>query len=835
MSSSSPSPVKSTLHSSLAGRMVRKKYSKRASVSSAKRKAEPSSDDEGNDGTKRVRQKSSIREGAKGKGGQMLVEREDDRQRTSRTHHTPPPISLQPPSSTPTQAVPSTPPRSTRLSRPITPRSSPRDLSALFAAVSPAKSLSGETEEPGSASCRPGGMRRMLTKTQSLGSPSKLSSSTSAGDHPFSSFAEAGPSTPTRGLGRTASLPSTPSKSPGRLATLAAGGVAVAGNASGGRAKRTYGRERSFLAPVAKPDGRGGKEDDKIRESYAELNDRYQVNNAVDDIHGRDVNSDLLLARAPLPVTDMRSKGENRRFMDELVYLADGIADPSATTTSKQSSSLDILRSMQNDGWVSKMEICGQVEKAWVVFYGARSAEDETMDIVCLLFLAVFALSGSAFHVLLQTQIESCLDLVTENLKSKDDVLRGARETNSDRNHIPKPRYGLVFTASQSSPPVLCHTILTSFVKPSTRRLASFILRTMCGRNPSWSTVSVTQREKAVSRVVKSFSIEAKLLGSRFDMFEKGLASLGLIADPHQPDLDHILQCLQIFSALLVDAPEEPSSSLETRDELATDILSVVIGSSALLSETSEFGERHFCPQSRQAEIEEVLAIVTSIESLEILANMSNLSYKWANKIASVDGAITVLGRILLQRERYISSIAQAQTAETKKSGPLTSDGLLCLVLALLTTAILSVKSAAQNVTVTKIDASCLDRPACLRKCRCLTARPLPSHLVDIYVQQLATQDEPDAGIMIGYLALLLSKLLVNSSAASDIILPLLPGTDRNLKLKGLLSSLSELNGLQTLVHRKLRDMVGDDEVDKDESEVDVLERAIEELKGLID
>jgi len=39
----------------------------------------------------------------------------------------------------------------------------------------------------------------------------------------------------------------------------------------------------------------------------------------------------LLIARAPQSANDMRSKGENRRFMDETGYLLDGIEDESAT------------------------------------------------------------------------------------------------------------------------------------------------------------------------------------------------------------------------------------------------------------------------------------------------------------------------------------------------------------------------------------------------------------------------------------------------------------------------------------------------------------------------
>ncbi|EIW70433.1 hypothetical protein TREMEDRAFT_56579, partial [Tremella mesenterica DSM 1558] len=73
---------------------------------------------------------------------------------------------------------PSTPPRKRSSGHPtLTPQSSPRDLSALFAAVAPASSSAGRGKDHGSpGSGRSGltriGMRRMLTKTQSLGQES---------------------------------------------------------------------------------------------------------------------------------------------------------------------------------------------------------------------------------------------------------------------------------------------------------------------------------------------------------------------------------------------------------------------------------------------------------------------------------------------------------------------------------------------------------------------------------------------------------------------------------------------------------------------------------------
>ena len=99
---------------------------------------------------------------------------------------------------------------------------------------------------------------------------------------------------------------------------------------------------------------------------------------------------------------------------------------------------------------------------------------------------------------------------------------------------------------------------------------------------------------------------------------------------------------------------------------------------------------------------------------------------------------------------------------------------------------------------------------------------------------------------MTGYLALLLTKILIRAPLSHDFILPLLPGSTREDKLEGVLTSLKELNGLQSIVQRKLRDMesektltervdeepvVGSESVNQED---DLLYSAMAELRSLI-
>lgn len=66
----------------------------------------------------------------------------------------------------------------------------------------------------------------------------------------------------------------------------------------------------------------------RVKPPYRKKNYRYAIGL---DAEACAKHQALIIARAPQSVNDMKSKGENRRFMDETGYLLDGIEDESAT------------------------------------------------------------------------------------------------------------------------------------------------------------------------------------------------------------------------------------------------------------------------------------------------------------------------------------------------------------------------------------------------------------------------------------------------------------------------------------------------------------------------
>ncbi|ORY32814.1 hypothetical protein BCR39DRAFT_521738 [Naematelia encephala] len=714
--------------------------------------------------------------------------------------------------------APKTPQRSTTKRVPLTPGSSPRDLSVLFAAVSPGKLEEG-------ISPRPGGMRRMLSKSRSaassLISPSRNARNTSSYDND-----DAGPSTPSRHLLRTQSLPDSPSKSsPMSRTEQVSLLVPSAGEheTSGGRAKRTYGKNRTILGEVAAEstatDNDKPVNEEIVKESYAELRKKYEVDNSVFDVDGSG-SQDFWLARAPQVASDMRSKGENRRFMDEITYLTDGIADPLQSMSLKQSSSLDILEKMQDDDWLGKMNVCGQVERVWEMLYAARGTGDEIMDVICLVYLAALAKSGSSLSLILHSHPSSCLRLLVEQHERRQGLLDGGSKAKLWASKLRN----------------LSQNIFPSASKSMSRTLALYMLQGMCNENDLVTFSRDFGETRVLAKVLKSFSADIKVLGDRFNLYEKGL---DLFPDDGRVNLQDALLCLRIISSAVLYLPVERDWLADRSEDFGTALVGCLIVSTEVALSGGEAAQT---------------AAECSIESLKILANLANLSQTWAGAIISSAGGITSVFRLILHRDILISRLQvkdegdhvdETQTTEVEDvnldlGDNASSDEIRSLCLAIMTSAIVADVSSANDISSLKLARECIGRPHCFRVCKCDDATSLPSYLAWIYIEQdneAAEQDQQVNEVLKGYTALLLAKLMVGSEQAKKIVLDLLPGTDSRSKLKQLASSLSELKELQSAVHRKLSTANDDDigEAIETENEDDILSTALSELLGLIE
>ncbi|KAG6885337.1 hypothetical protein C0993_002966 [Termitomyces sp. T159_Od127] len=259
---------------------------------------------------------------------------------------------------------------------------------------------------------------------------------------------------------RTPSLPSLPPSSPPKPPTPSGAHVRPPAVPLPTKTNtRTYaGKSRSFL--VALPTSSLGplaadENDDEFstRESYASLRSRWGVDNSEDDPYPANLSparSDatstpggtptkakakiraqqeaLLRATLSLPngmmnplksITELRSKGESRRFLDEVGYLFEGM-DPSVGIGLRRAryvlslvpvhalnhppSALEIVTKLCDLEFARKAKAADFLSRAWDVFGdgGAGKGEDKILDTLLAFFVALVAQDPSSLRDLAQ-------------------------------------------------------------------------------------------------------------------------------------------------------------------------------------------------------------------------------------------------------------------------------------------------------------------------------------------------------------------------------------------------------------------------------------------------
>ncbi|KAJ3868455.1 hypothetical protein EV359DRAFT_32231 [Lentinula novae-zelandiae] len=184
--------------------------------------------------------------------------------------------------------------------------------------------------------------------------------------------------------------------------------------------KRTYaGKSRSFL--VAMPADQSLPEelqdDYNNRESYAVLRSRWGVDNSEDDPYpeplsplksntttpsgspskgkgkGRlkqEVNVPADIIQPLRSITEIRNKGESRRFLDEVGYLLEGMGKDE-TPALKKASALEIISRLCEPDFVRQAKAADFLQSTWNAFIeaGGGTGEDKVLDTLIIAFAAL--------------------------------------------------------------------------------------------------------------------------------------------------------------------------------------------------------------------------------------------------------------------------------------------------------------------------------------------------------------------------------------------------------------------------------------------------------------
>ncbi|KAG1762814.1 hypothetical protein EDD22DRAFT_538495 [Suillus occidentalis] len=162
---------------------------------------------------------------------------------------------------------------------------------------------------------------------------------------------------------------------------------------------RTYaGASRSYRIALPAADL---AEPDDTRESYADLRSRWGVDNSEDDPRPFDNDTRTLkktssvgsrvLANGMMndlkSITELRSKGESRRFLDEVGYLFEGIESGCAIAL-RRASVLEIVTKLCDPEFNRRAKTSDFYARAWDVFLKARrDGPDKILDATLSFFV----------------------------------------------------------------------------------------------------------------------------------------------------------------------------------------------------------------------------------------------------------------------------------------------------------------------------------------------------------------------------------------------------------------------------------------------------------------
>ncbi|PPQ65170.1 hypothetical protein CVT24_011033 [Panaeolus cyanescens] len=701
-------------------------------------------------------------------------------------------------------------------------------------------------------------------------------------------------------LERTVSLPAippSPSKLERHASTSAVGSPAIRHGSQKAKSSvtKTYaGAFRSFLVPLpssqdpgASQSGFAEEDDFDSRESYNSLRTRWGVDNSEDDPYntppttsksqsqtpegsptkrqkgkaslGRHPSSAALIN--PLKsISELRNKGESRRFLDEVGYLFEGM-NRQGSISLRRASALEIITKMCDSEFMRKAKAADFFNRTWDTLLAAEcgSGKDKILDILLVIFVAIIARDGgnSLEDLNQHTQgTDRPLDKPDETPSTVVDILFRQLEVTQDDddplrllpeiNEASLKEMGLT---KRDKP------ILLSIYDVLTTR--SNLVSTETALFTSSLTVYSLRRLPFASIPRQYFPT---LLGSfRYTLaFGTGGTSLftalpkwtaTATAVPYESARDH----LHLFTAYLmdrwqpsedVDTPEEDQEERnqhemdKARDEWLVDDLIAL----AVCIELQMLSE-----ESDQDTLQESLDLI-----LQALVSLTHHDNEWGRKIVQSEYGLPFLLRMVhkmsqnfrnpfpvkreIKNEEGVDEDMDEQDVNEPTAEQISDT--LCLVLGQLTNLVQTTLQSKDMLREIRLDPACpLKRYSCATKCLCPKRRTGLEILVELYKQQTKVETaesftatpppdsreaeaEAEASFIRSHLAVLFGLLMMDNPKNRKEILSKLPqppsSSTRQAKVSKLFEQAQMFLTFYTIVSRRLREDDGESKVAKE-------------------
>ncbi|KZS87005.1 hypothetical protein SISNIDRAFT_491463 [Sistotremastrum niveocremeum HHB9708] len=637
--------------------------------------------------------------------------------------------------------------RSSSNSSPI--RASPRDLSAIFTVDSSMRSLPSSPSKRGTA-------KRMLARHRTEPSLGSEVPSTQSVAKP---------------LTKTYSLPSTTHITKAPSPPAPPNDVSNNPQPKPSPHKRTYAKSRSFLVaiPTSQISLRGIPEDDdklllrgsqndltphEDSESLQETYDDLRLRWGVDDSDGNIPEEDAIPLKS---LTEMRSHGESRRFMDEMGWLFEGLEGDSPLSV-RTSSALEILDRMTKAEFMRRAKATDFHSRAWHVLFSARDSSDRILD-ACLLFFSCLVARDSQDVEELSNASPSFVASIVESLgrSPSDDVL-----TLTSIKAPSKPSARLLShekaTGSQLLKLIASSHIFHDLTQPSVRLLALKALLSI----PLGSLGDPQTLSSIVFRVLIA------------DLREFGQASLD--SPLSLCNLEGTTRCLDLYDKLLLN---RDSSQMGVDTSEIPEIQSLVNGLVVLCARCLNFED-----------VTEELVEKAYEADLRVLLNVTHGNTAYCDAFRENDlGFLTLMRSLAFSHKRFSVSSKAKLPSESPESERAMDQ--FCLSLGILTNIIRESEVARTQLRHFTFSPDCRGSQLCRQRCHCLRRSSGITFLSSLYMTHARrTDSEPQSEdlLLASHIAVLLGLLCVNNPSNTEVLLDSLFGSSRNEKIDTLIS-----------------------------------------------
>ncbi|KAF8674240.1 Wings apart-like protein heterochromatin [Rhizoctonia solani] len=578
--------------------------------------------------------------------------------------------------------------------------------------------------------------------------------------------------------------------------------------------RRTYSQVRSFLAPIEDldPDLNSSTLSIPRLTSTQSYNDLLQSESQEELQQDTSTKNITFNGETDLrSITEMRVKGESRRFGDDIEYVLEGLEDESGVKV-RRASAVEFVTRMHEKGFVLRARASDVLGRAWrAIHQSVLEAGDRVFDAIAAIFICLVARELQDVAGALQdSKLPSTFCFILNRARDFDGLEAAASDSSWAMYADVAKRAGVGKVERKQLCALLglCQNIkLTPTGQVVTTRL-------LISHGMSLLVPRPTTRSLLLD-IIASTSAYMDVFDTRLLGYSTGLNVL----PPSGVGSLHLLQ----FMSNLLRSCQFAIDQYEPSDE---DEESGLLG-----KEVEEFS-------NRVATLCRVCQILMTSDPEDLESGVSTLSGQCAL------GCLKTLVLLTSDLPHQSSQDAEPGTSQmaalvarnplnfhiithfvAKGGDPSTQSTQFehaCLGLALLLNLVKEGSVGVKQVRSLRIYSSCPLNRKCSTECQCKNRKPLLNLYVGMYGQlqnESALQADFHATFLAGYLAVLLGLLVVNDESVKDGVYEELPGPAGSNKFEDLAQSIEQFVHAYEKVAQATKIRTNRDEEDDDNND----------------